>query len=86
MYKHLTIVMLILMTGGMFMGCPRYASPELLAQMEEACTAADEAEARLSELKSELEGLKTEKTAKESRIEELEKRIKELEARKPVRK
>ncbi len=87
MYKRLIgLGALILFITGMFTtGCTRYASKELLAQMEQTCQAADEAEAKVAQLQSELEGLKAEKAKKEARIKELQERIKDLESRKPTR-
>ncbi len=87
MYKRLIgLGVLFLFIAGIFPGCTRYASKELLAQMEQTCQAADEAEAKLAQLQSELEGLKAEKATKEEKIKELEKKIADLESRKPKRK
>lgn len=66
-------------------GCRRYASKELLDQLEEARLAAEAAEARVAELEAELSRLREEKAAKEARIEELRAEIARLEARRPRR-
>lgn len=84
MHKRLIAVSLLVIFGlGMLAGCG--ASKELLAKMEAACQAADDAEARLSSLESQLQTLQSDKTAKEARIQELEQKISELENAKPSR-
>jgi predicted nuclease with TOPRIM domain len=66
-------------------GCRRYASKELMDQLEEARLAAEAAEVRVAELEAELSRLEEEKAAKEARVEELKAEIQELEARQPKR-
>lgn len=84
MHKRLIAVGLLVVFGlGMLAGCG--ASKELIAQMEAACQAADDAEARLSSLESQLSTLQSDKAAKEAQIQELEAEIAELENAKPSR-
>lgn len=84
MHKRLIALGVLVVVGlGLLAGCG--ASKELIAQMEAACQAADDAEARLASLESQLQTLQSEKAAKEARIEELEARIEELENARPSR-
>ncbi len=84
MHKRLIALGLLVFVGiGLLAGCG--ASKELIAQMEAACQAADDAEARLASLESQLQTLQSEKAAKETRITELEEKIVELENAKPTR-
>lgn len=84
MHKRLIAVGLLVIFGiGMLAGCG--ASKELIAQMEAACQAADDAEARLASLESQLQTLQAEKAAKEARVAELEQQLAELETARPSR-
>lgn len=87
MHKRLIALSVLVVFGlglvGSFAGCG--ASKELIAQMEAACQAADDAEARLASLESQLQTLQSEKAAKEARIQELEQKISELENTRPSR-
>jgi peptidoglycan hydrolase CwlO-like protein len=84
MHKRLIAVGLLVIFGiGMLAGCG--ASKELIAQMEAACQAADDAEARLASLESQLQTLQSEKAAKEARVAELEQQLADLETARPSR-
>ncbi len=84
MHKRLIALGVLVVFGfGLLAGCG--ASKELIAQMETACQAADDAEARLASLESQLQTLQSDKAAKEVRIQELEEKIAELENAKPSR-
>jgi len=84
MHKRLIAMGLLVIFGfGLLAGCG--ASKALIAEMEAACQAADDAEARLSSLESQLQTLQSDKAAKEARIQELEQQIAELENAKPSR-
>ncbi len=84
MHKRLlTLGFLVVVGFGLLAGCG--ASKALIAQMEAACQAADDAEARLANLETQLKALQSDKTAKETRVQELEQQISELENAKPSR-
>jgi peptidoglycan hydrolase CwlO-like protein len=84
MHKRLIALGVLVVFGlGLLAGCG--ASKQLIADMEAACQAADDAEARLASLESQLQTLQSDKTAKETRIQELEQKIAELESAKPSR-
>lgn len=84
MHKRLiALSVLVVFALGLLAGCG--ASKELIAQMEAACQAADDAEARLASLESQLQTLQSEKAEKEARIQELEQKIAELETARPSR-
>jgi peptidoglycan hydrolase CwlO-like protein len=84
MHKRLIALGVLVVVGfGLLAGCG--ASKALIAEMEAACQAADDAEARLASLESQLQTLQSDKAAKEARIQELEQKIAELENAKPSR-
>lgn len=64
-----------------FFGCG--ASQTIIAQMEAACQAADDADNRLSNLEKQYQQLQTEKAVKEEKVKQLEDKITELEKTNP---
>jgi len=84
MHKRLIALGVLVVFGlGLLAGCG--ASKQLIAEMEAACQAADDAEARLASLESQLQTLQSDKAEKEAYIQELEETIAELESAKPSR-
>ncbi len=85
MYKRLLAVGITVMLGiSLFAGCTRWASKETLAEMEQACKAADDAEAKVGDLQNQLNALNAEKEKLSADVQSLQEQINKL-PRKPER-